>query len=655
MKGFLFTLLMPLIICCYGYAQPTICLGEETGICVGDEVLINMCSLSGTDTNIVNVPSLNYLNLADDQYSNLIPLGFDFEFYGNTFNECLISSNGYITFDLTNAEQFSPWQITAAAPSNTIPTNSIMLPWQDYDPSLGGIVGYTVLGNAPNRRFVVLFKDVFLFDSPLAGCSGVVLYEGSNKIEIFLDEKPIIGWNQGAAIQGIQNEDGTIAHIVPGRNFPNQWTANLDGRAWLPNGPNDYVQVEIPYKAYVLNDGSSLTWGDTQGNVYDNQSDEFLFIANSSHIFEPIGVFLNYSSCAVNEQLTSDTAWVFVGDVFVTATATHDICTSALGSAFAEASGGGGVYLFEWDDAMAQTTNIASDLDAGIYTVTVTDQYGCSAEDTVQINLIDFVYPSIEPSITEGCIPVDVQFLNTTDAPTASFSIWEFGEGTIDTVNVLGSTFNSYPEPGVYDVSLRVITNEGCEYVTYFDSLITAHGLPVADFSLSPSRASWLSPNFTANGGISIDAAKYNWYVEDGSPSSGSDQLFNFTMPNEAGWYDLYLTVENEFGCQDERMRRIQVFEETILYAPNTFTPNGDEHNERWKLHIQGIDVYSFHLQILNRWGKIVFESFDPEGEWDGTYGGAYLKSDTYIWLLEVKEKESSKKLEFNGVINLLR
>lgn len=637
------------------FSQVDICLGDDIGLCVDNQVVINRCDASGVDTNIVEVPDLTYLDLEDDQYSDVINLNFDFEFYGNTFNQCLISSNGYITFDLDNANEFSPWQITMAAPNPAIPTNTIMLPWQDYDPSEGGIVGYTILGNAPNRRFVVLFKDVFLFDSPLAGCSGVVLYEGTNRIEIFLDEKPIIGWNQGAAIQGVQNEDGTIAHVVPGRNFPIQWTANLDGQVWIPDGPDNYIQMPIPYKAYILNDGTSLTWADTQGNTYDGQSDSFTFTASQDHVNEPVGVYLNYSSCAVTDQLTSDTTWINVGDVSVEATATHDVCVSELGSAIADVTGGGEQYTYVWDDSLSQTSNIATDLEAGIYTVTVTDQLGCEDSDTVLIHLIDFVYPEVMPSVFEECIPASVEFINATTAPTASFSIWDFGEGSIDTVNNLSSTFHSFPNPGTYDVTLTVITEEGCEYTSVFEELITAHDLPVAGFSLTPNKASWLDPNFTANGGESIGADSYFWSVEEAEPSIGEGEIYDFKLPNEPGWYDVNLRVESEFGCSDELMRRVQVYEEIIIYAPNTFTPNGDEHNERWRLHIQGIDVYTFHLKIFNRWGKVVFESFDPDGEWDGTFGGSYLKSDTYIWVLEVKEKESSTRLEFDGFINLIR
>lgn len=41
-----------------------------------------------------------------------------------------------------------------------------------------------------------------------------------------------------------------------------------------------------------------------------------------------------------------------------------------------------------------------------------------------------------------------------------------------------------------------------------------------------------------------------------------------------------------------------------IVYAPNTFTPDDDEHNQNWILVIDGIDFENFHLEIFNRWGE---------------------------------------------------
>lgn len=58
------------------------------------------------------------------------------------------------------------------------------------------------------------------------------------------------------------------------------------------------------------------------------------------------------------------------------------------GTATASASGGTMPYAYLWDDASNQTTETATGLSSGTYTVTVTDSNGCAAMDTVYIAIL---------------------------------------------------------------------------------------------------------------------------------------------------------------------------------------------------------------------------------------------------------------------------
>ena len=42
--------------------------------------------------------------------------------------------------------------------------------------------------------------------------------------------------------------------------------------------------------------------------------------------------------------------------------------------------------------------------------------------------------------------------------------------------------------------------------------------------------------------------------------------------------------------------------------------------------------VDDYELQIFNRWGEMIFESFDINIGWDGYYKGKLAKQDVYIW-----------------------
>ena len=83
-------------------------------------------------------------------------------------------------------------------------------------------------------------------------------------------------WNQGAAIHGLHNDNGTIAHIVTGldgieRNYPNQWTCENDGWRFTPNGNNDYIIENITFAPAVA--GTDIIWQDDNGNIIGNGSE----------------------------------------------------------------------------------------------------------------------------------------------------------------------------------------------------------------------------------------------------------------------------------------------------------------------------------------------------------------------------------------------
>lgn len=250
----------------YYLAQP-IDAGPNFAVCPGTPVnltaTINPGMLSaGPATNVTNIMA------CDDCNSPVVNIGFNFNFYGNNYNQCVISSNGYITFNLAQANGFSPWAINNAIPNPGNPTNAIMAPWQDINPGIGGvdIIRYQLFGTAPNRVFIVEYLDVPMFSCGQAFCYGaqIKLYEGTNVIETHIANKPLCSqWNSGRGIHGIHNANGTIAHVVPGRNFPNQWTATNDGKRFTPNGNNNYTITNIPFSPSILGNtppNNSFQW-----------------------------------------------------------------------------------------------------------------------------------------------------------------------------------------------------------------------------------------------------------------------------------------------------------------------------------------------------------------------------------------------------------
>lgn len=177
------------------------------------------------------------LALTDDVHSGVVNIGFSFCYNGTTYTQCVISSNNYVTFNLANAGTYSPWPtVPVPAVTPTQISNSILNPWQDIHPGIGGTVTYQTLGTAPYRRFVVSYLNV-----PMYSCtsqrysSQTVLYESTNCIGSYILEKNICtAWNGGNAVHALHNNGGTSATVVPGRNNT-QWLAAAQGMFFIPS------------------------------------------------------------------------------------------------------------------------------------------------------------------------------------------------------------------------------------------------------------------------------------------------------------------------------------------------------------------------------------------------------------------------------------
>ena len=214
---------------------------------------------------------------SDDTYGGVIDIGFNFVFYGNTYNQVVLSSNNHLTFDVANANQYSDWTIDAAAPNNfDCPLNSILCPWQDIYPGVNGngTIQFATTGEAPNRVFIASFCGIPMFScTDICYTSQIKLFETTNVIETHIAQKVLCStWNDGAAIHGIQNSTGNIAHIVTGldgivRNYPNQWTCEDDAWRFSPdfNDPNNYIIDNINFAPAVA--GNDIIWQDSDGNI----------------------------------------------------------------------------------------------------------------------------------------------------------------------------------------------------------------------------------------------------------------------------------------------------------------------------------------------------------------------------------------------------
>ncbi|MGC6490194.1 MAG: gliding motility-associated C-terminal domain-containing protein [Flavobacteriales bacterium] len=306
--------------------------------------------------DMVGLNTLN--NLTDDVFSDVIDIGFDFDFYCNTYNQLLISTNNYLTFDLTDALNYSPW-FTYEIPNNigaffTV-LNAILGPWLDLNPNNGGIIKYGVFGTAPYRRFVVSFENFGYFSCSNLEFNGQIkLFETTNQIEVHIQDQPICNnWNNGLSVLGLVNEDESDYLIYPGWNNT-QMTAINQGFRFSP---------------------STITWSTNAGVVGTGDSIMVNPILTTTY-------FVSMSSC---NAIYRDTVTVFVSTPIILQPTIDDILCpgDSLANINLNLSGGTAPLTYFWS---SQTNNYNSNsedaigIGPGIYSVNITDSLGCETQ-----------------------------------------------------------------------------------------------------------------------------------------------------------------------------------------------------------------------------------------------------------------------------------
>jgi len=181
----------------------------------------------------------------DDTWSSVIPLPFTFCFYGASYTQIIAGSNGDLSFATMSAGSYCPWMYSVSCPSpSLVAAGNIFGPYHDIDPAVTGQMYYAILGSYPCRTFVVSWNQVAMFSAEcnsLLATHQVVLYESTNVIEVYIQNKPLCSsWNSGNAIVGIQNLDGTLGIAAPGRNT-SQWTASNEAWRFTPAGSPNYT------------------------------------------------------------------------------------------------------------------------------------------------------------------------------------------------------------------------------------------------------------------------------------------------------------------------------------------------------------------------------------------------------------------------------
>lgn len=322
-------------------------------------------------------------------------------------------------------------------------------------------------------------------------------------------------------------------------------------------------------------------------------------------------------------------------------------------------SGGiGAPYTMVWNTSQTDMGSSSTLQDnpqtTTIYTVTISD--ACETTPiTLQgtINAYPLPVPMIAADAQVKCEPAVFDLYNDTDPNMVQNTIWRIsnGEEFID----VNSLTTSAMMAGNYTVQLIVMSPDGCIDSATFTNYLTVQATPIADFKWSPDPVTMFNTQVLFTN-YSWNADSYQWFFTDATPATSTNEDQTVLFPDgQTGTYDVMLIATSYLGCSDTVIKQVNVLPEVILYAPNAFTPDGDEFNQSWRIYIEGIDLYDFDLQIYDRWGEMVWESHDPEASWDGTYHGKIVPYGAYTWVIRTRDILTDKKFTWNGDITVIR
>lgn len=318
-----------------------------------------------------------------------------------------------------------------------------------------------------------------------------------------------------------------------------------------------------------------------------------------------------------------------------------------------EAEGGnGGPYTLTIDDGSIVPAPFTITLDTTTMVhITLSDMCGTTpVSDSILINVRPNPDTLFTTSEIAGCAPFSVRFM---PFHTADQTLWEFGDYAFS--DALSPT-HIYKEGGSYSVSLELVDIFGCHFYKTYNNLITVYPKPKAMFETDPQLTGMLDSEIEFIN-YSTGAERYYWFFGDNDSSLFENPRHTY---RRIGEFEVMLVAESDLYCRDTSIRNVTIQNEFAFYAPTSFTPNGDQMNDCFRICGNGITRNNFSLTVFDRWGAMVFSTdvYDPTascsscgiGAWDGTDMGNKIQGDAvcppglYQWFCSFED--------WNGVIH---
>lgn len=271
------------------------------------------------------------------------------------------------------------------------------------------------------------------------------------------------------------------------------------------------------------------------------------------------------------------------------------------------------------------TVDSISTLLNGKYNAILTNQFGCvdTASTPVTLNIVD--KPVLKFNYDSYCIGNLILFSNLTDTTVLGPTQWLWNMGDSTTRQTFNATV-TYPRAGDRHITLTSMQVYCPAHPTSTDTTVTI------EFPIPPVRMPSVSAykgEVTPVAVRNIPNYRYQW-----TPTRGIDNPANASVNfNYQETQDYFVNLISPAGCVTTDSVLVRVFDDKLvdIMVPKSFTPNNDGVNDILYPYLAGIKTFQY-FKIYNRFGKLLFETRDPDKGWNGTLNGMQQPMAIYIW-----------------------
>jgi gliding motility-associated-like protein len=301
----------------------------------------------------------------------------------------------------------------------------------------------------------------------------------------------------------------------------------------------------------------------------------------------------------------------------------------------------------KWEFGDGQTSNLdkPSSLkfrSEGLFKVMLLTQSAVSCLDTTYRTVRIYPHPKTAFTAAKVCFPEPVIFKNNTSISSGIVTSydWSFGDNSKSSNS---DPIHNYTNAGVYNVQLITSSGYNCKDTLLIPSAAVVQAKPKANFSFTQlPTIEQDQTRFQFKNLSSANSTRYDWDFGNASSSKQKDPI---ALYQDTGRFWITMVAYTSEACSDTvRKTTGMIIPDFFYYLPNAFTPNDDPLNANYK-GVGSAFIYKFHLEIFNRWGEKMFETFDINQAWDGTYKGEICMEGAYLCRVQLVPFKGTMKV----------